>query len=135
MAQGAHSTLVRVVLFVATIHFSPVTCCFHWNFWQFPLAFFAFIHGFFPPRERQNSHDHPCVHYSLSSFTTTGSLITPITFTDSLQSHEWWPLRWCLMADAKRHNVQETASCGFLQFPSKISEEFRLPDGGTSSSK
>ena len=59
----------------------------------FPQVSWALIHGFFSQRERQ-IHTITLmftIHYLNSR--ANGSLITPITFTYSLQSREWWPLK------------------------------------------
>ena len=59
----------------------------------FLQGFSAFIHGFFPTARTPSSTITLIfiVHYVDSR--ASGSLITPITFTDSLRSREWWPLR------------------------------------------
>ena len=75
--HGTNATLV------ATIHFSPFTCC---------SAGFLGVHSrvLFAMRA-PNSHNHSYVHYSLSKFTEKWFTNHSITFT--LQSHEGWPLR------------------------------------------
>ena len=56
----------------------------------FPRVFLEFFHGLFPQRERpiQTITLMFTIHYLNSR--ANGSLITPITFTYSLQSREYW---------------------------------------------
>ena len=64
---------------------SPFTCCFH--------RFLEVHSQRFSATRTPKSHNHSYPHYSLSNSWANGSLITHITFTDSLQSRDSWPLR------------------------------------------
>ena len=90
-SQGHTGTLTtkgpKTSTLVATIHFSPFTC-----FFRRPLG--AHSQFFFSDTKMPK-----------------GSRITPITFTDSLQSREQWPLRPRLtikqIEDVRRMDARE----------------------------
>ena len=74
---------------MATIHFSLFTCCFHKLYCIHSLFFLL------REKKKPNSHTH------------TITLIMSLMFTDSLQSHEKWPL-------SSRHAItfQDALGCG-----------------------
>ena len=70
---------------MAAIRFSPFTCCFR----RFSRRSCTVSSTTRTP----NSHDHSCLHCSHTvNSRADGSFITPITYTYSLRSREYWPL-------------------------------------------